>query len=108
MAGEKQKSVTVQLSEPVEHNGITHEQLVFRRCKTRDLVAMDKVSGDTRKTCAMYASMADVPLQVIEELDLDDFNEVAQQTAPLLGKSGKKALDDAAKKHAEKEKAASS
>ncbi len=83
------KTVTVPLDQPVEHGEKTYASLTLRKMKAKDLVAGDLVSGDTRKTFAIFASMAGVPIQVIEELDMDDFEKLGREAAPLMGKSAK-------------------
>ena len=83
------KTITIKLDVPVEHDGKTYASLTLRKMKARDLVAGDLVSGETRKAFAIFASMADVPIQVIEELDVDDFEAVGREAAPLMGKSAR-------------------
>ncbi|TFF20828.1 phage tail assembly protein [Jiella endophytica] len=88
-------TVTVPIGEPFDHDGKTYSQLTFRKMKVKDMIKADAVTGEFRKSCAMYASMADVPIQVIENLDTDNFTEIALKVAPLMGKSGKKAVAEA-------------
>jgi len=72
----------------------TYKELTFKRkMKGRDLLAMDAVSGEMRKSFALFASMADVPIAVFDEMDVDDFALCASEVAPLMGKRGKKMLD---------------
>jgi hypothetical protein len=92
--------VTVTLSEPVDFNGQTYTSLTFRKMRAKDVVASDLVEGATRKGFAIFASMANVPLPVIEELDIDDMEQVTAKVAPLMVKSAAAA---AAKAAAEKE-----
>lgn len=101
------QSLTITLTEPVTINEGKRDEavvaeLTFRRAKGRDFLMMDKVKGETSKTCAMYASMAGVPFQVFEEMSGDDFQRVMMEVAPLLGNSGKKALDAALAEAAKK------
>lgn len=84
------------LSESVSHGEKAYIELTFRKMKARDLVAMDAVQGEMRKTFALFASMADVPIQVIEEMDGDDFIRMGAEVAPLMGKSAKAAVAGAA------------
>lgn len=76
-------------SAPVAHGGKTYPSLTLRKMKARDMVSADLVNGETRKTFAIYASMADVPIGVIEELDADDYDRLEEVAAPLMGKSWK-------------------
>lgn len=89
--------IIVPLSAPVSvgtgDNKKTFSQLTFsRKATVRDLEAMDLVNGETKKSCALFASMAGVPLTVIQDLELDDFMTVSEKTAPLLGKKAAAAL----------------
>lgn len=92
-------------SEPVTFGSKTYKDLTFRKMKAKDLVAGDLVTGEARKGMAYFASMADVPIGVIEELDVDDFERMSEEVAPLMGKSSQEALRRAKEKA--KEKAAS-
>lgn len=72
----------------------TFKELTFsRQMKGKDLLAMDAVSGELRKSFALYASMAGVPIFVFEEMGVDDFSDMALAVAPLMGKRGKKVME---------------
>lgn len=94
-------SVTVMLGQAVEHDGKTYASLTLRKMKAKDMVAGDLVTGDTRKAFAIFASMAGVPIQVIEELDVDDFETLGREAAPLMGKSARLAAAKLAAREAE-------
>lgn len=79
-------TITVPLTEPAEYQGKTYAALTFRKLKVRDLTAADLVEGEVRKGVALFASNAGVPLGVIEELTVEDFERVNREAAPLLGK----------------------
>lgn len=79
------QKLTIKLSEPVEHNGMTYSELSFRKAKTGDLVAADAVKGEVAKSLAILACMADVSLPVMKELGLADFANISEQVAPLMG-----------------------
>ncbi|KQI68691.1 hypothetical protein AN189_07220 [Loktanella sp. 3ANDIMAR09] len=80
------KTLTIPLADPVEHKGKTYDALTFRRRKAKDLVAMEKVNGDSQQHMALLASMADVPLPVILELDSEDYERITDETVALMGK----------------------
>lgn len=82
-------AITFTPAEPIQHGGKAYPSLTLRKRKAKDMVAADLVSGATRKTFAVYASMADVPIGVIEELDADEFDRLEEVAAPLMGKSWK-------------------
>lgn len=88
-------TAVVPLADPLLVGGQTYTSLTLHRCRTKHLLAMDLVKGETRKSAALFASMAGVPLPVIEELTVDDFARVGEAAVPLLGNSGLKALADA-------------
>lgn len=102
MTDAPKKTLTIDLEEPVNVDGTTYETLTFRRRKAKDLSRMDLVKGDNRKHMAMLASMAGVPLQVIEELEGDDYDRVAEETVPLVGKSAMRALEEEREKQRKK------
>lgn len=85
------KTITFTPEDPPEHDGKTYTTLTLRKMKAKDLVAGDLVKGDARKSFAIFASMAGVPIQVIEELDVDDFERLGEVAVPLMGKSAEKA-----------------
>lgn len=82
---EIKKTVTVQLTTPVEHGGKTFNEFTFRQARTRDLVTMDKVQGQMAQTVALFALMADVTIDVMKEVTVADFNRIAVEAAPLVG-----------------------
>lgn len=84
------KKITVELDEAVEHDGKTYKSLTLRKMKAKDIVASDLVTGEARKGMAIFASMAGVPIQVIEDLDADDFEKLGLEAAPLMGKRGRR------------------
>lgn len=88
-------TVTFTPSEPITYNEKPYPVLSLRKMKAKDLVAGDLVDGDTRKSLAILASMAGVPIGVIEELDVDDFERLSDVAVPLMGKSAKAAMEAA-------------
>lgn len=77
---------TYTLKTPVIFGEKTFGSLTFRKMKARDLAAADLVSGNVKKGFAMLASMADVPIQVVLELDVDDLEGAQEVAAPFMGK----------------------
>lgn len=87
--------ITVPLSEPITHGKDTYTELKFTRLmRGRDMVAMDAVQGGVRRTYALYASLADVPLPVIYDMRTKDIGKVAEVVAGLTGESS--AIEEAA------------
>lgn len=79
-------TVTVPLTEPVEYQGKRYTELTFRKLKVRDLTAADLVEGEVRKGIALFASNAGVPVGMIEEISVEDFERINREAQPLLGK----------------------
>lgn len=92
--------ITVPLAETISVGKETFTEITFTRTtRGKDLVAMDAVQGDVRKSFALFASMAGVPIQVFLEMSTDDYEAVASAVAPLMGKRATSHL--AAKEKAE-------
>lgn len=96
------ETVTIKLETPVSFNGETFAELTFRKMKAKDLVAGDLVEGEIAKTLAIFGSMAGVPLAVMEQIDVDDFETLGDKVTPLMGKSALVAANEAARKKAAK------
>ena len=90
-------TVTVKLSNPVTYDGKTYSSLTLRKMKAKDLVAAEigGRTGETSQTLGIFASMADVSIPVIAELDMDDFEALAEAAAPLMGKKAAAAMENA-------------
>ncbi len=77
----------VKLAKAIEYNGVTYSELTFtREMQMRDMFAMDDQQGGTRRTCALYASMAGVPFEVVSQITNADMAGAAQAVAVLSGK----------------------
>ncbi|MDP2779840.1 phage tail assembly protein [Devosia sp.] len=78
---------TITLTKPILHNGQSYSELAFsREMQMRDMFAMDEHEGQTRRTAALYASMADVPFEVIAQLNTAEMALAAQAVAAVSGK----------------------
>lgn len=86
MADDKIRTVTVTLSEPVTVDGKTYAELTFRRMKARDTLVGEGEGNQISAGYKMFAALADVSLDVILELDVEDLAEVGAAVAPLMGK----------------------
>lgn len=95
------RTITIALDFPVEFKDESYSELTFRRLKGRDMATSDAFRSRIEKHMAMLAGMAGVPVQVIFELDADDYERVSEETIPLMGKStaaAHKAAQEAAAK----------
>lgn len=82
---------SVTLKYPVTVGSKEYTSLSFRRPKAKDMLAADKVGGGARGLFATYASVADVEIAVIEELDYADYLAVQKVVEDILGNSQQEA-----------------
>lgn len=84
---EKIEPLTIKLSEPIIVEGKTYNDITFtRKMKGKDMLAMDMVKGEMHKQYALLASLLDVPISVISEINVDDLTDIMESAAPFLGK----------------------
>ncbi|WP_294948310.1 phage tail assembly protein [Sulfurivirga sp.] len=75
----------IELSVPLKDGGNEITALKLRRPTVRDLLVMDGVQGDLHKTVRMIAQLADLPPDVIEQMDVKDFEKASTAVADFLG-----------------------
>lgn len=75
----------IELSVPLNDSGNEISTLRLRRPTVRDLLVMDDVEGDLRKTVRMIAQLSDLPPEVIEQMDVKDFEKASTAVADFLG-----------------------
>lgn len=80
------KTVTVPLSEKVEHDGKTYSELTFRPMKARDALVAEGEASQVMAGYKLFAALADVPVEVILELEMLDLAKVGEEVAPMMGK----------------------
>ena len=80
------KTVTVPLSEKVEHDGKIYSELTFRPMKARDALVAEGEESQVMAGYKLFAALADVPVEVILELAMTDLAKVGEGVAPLMGK----------------------
>lgn len=80
------KNVIVKLETPVSHDGVDYPSLTFRRMKARDALVAEGEENQTMAGFKIFAALADVPVEVILELDMVDLAKVGEEVAPLMGK----------------------
>ena len=81
-------AATVTLKHPVTVDGTKYETLGLRRMKARDALVGEGETNETMAGFKMFAALADVPVEVILDLDMEDLTELAAKVAPLMGKRG--------------------
>ena len=98
MMSKKKTTVTVPLDYPVEVDGKTYSSLTLRRMKAKDALIAEGEKNEARAGYLMFAALAEVDIEVIEELDVDDLEHLSEKAAPLMGKSASKKLAEMADK----------
>lgn len=81
------KQVKVVLEFPFDYDGREITSLTFRRMKTKDSYVGEDIENPAKAGFALFAALAGVKIEVIEELDIDDLEKVSEETLPLMGKS---------------------
>ena len=88
----KPKSATLTLEHPFEHDGREVTCLSFRRMKAKDSYVAEGEQNQARAGFMLFAALAGVDVEVIDELDIEDLERVGEVIQPLLGKSQAKQL----------------
>lgn len=85
------ESLTITLKHPIEKRGkdsgtvlMSLESLTIRRPKARDMAALDKVPGDINRMLEMAARLSGEPRVLLDELDTEDFLQVAGAVGRFL------------------------
>lgn len=86
------RSITVKLDYPFEHDGREISSLTFRRMKAKDALIGEGGEEKVKTGYMLYATLAGVPIEVIEELDMEDLEKIAEAVVPLMGKSAREEL----------------
>lgn len=90
--GDKLRSITVPLAFPVTvtlpgaDKPSTFNELTIRRMKAKDAYASEDEGNKVRAGYRMFAQLADVPVEVIEEIDMEDMAAVGEAVAKMMGK----------------------
>ena len=80
------KTITVTLNTPVQVDGVDYASLTFRPMKARDALVAEGEDSQVLAGFKLFAVLADVPVDVILELDMLDLAKVGEEVAPLMGK----------------------
>ena len=84
-----QTKQAVALKYPVQAAGVVYDRLVMRRAKGRDLKLARKQAGGDEAEMDSYlmATLCDVSVDVIDELDLVDLRAMQEAMRDFLGLS---------------------
>lgn len=78
----------IKLKHPVIFNDEQVDELtVPDRLKLKHMKAMDNASGEIGKIAALIGSMADWPMSAVDQIDVEDFNAIAEVTSGFLAQS---------------------
>lgn len=80
------KTVTVTLDTPVTHDGVEHQTLTFRQMKAKDALVAEGEESQVLAGYKLFAALADVPVEVILELEMTDLAKVGEEVSPMMGK----------------------
>jgi len=76
---------TIKLSHAITIENNTYEKLSLRRPKVRDRLAVERLKKtDAEKEITMIANLAEVTVEVIEELDLADYGKIQEVLQSFL------------------------
>lgn len=75
---------TCELKAPVEHAGATYNRVTLRRVTVGDLAAQERVEGDLAKVITMIARLSGLPEEIIEKIDMADFNVLSTLMADIM------------------------
>ena len=72
-------SNTITLKHPVTVAGTVYQTLTMRRPKVRDMLTSDRAGGsDAEREIRTFANLCEVATEVVEELDLADYQQLQQ------------------------------
>ncbi|MGB3026856.1 phage tail assembly protein [Paradevosia shaoguanensis] len=79
---------TLTLKHPVTIGEVEYKVLTLRRMKARDALVAEGEDNKIMAGYLMFAAIADVSVEVILDLDMEDLTELGKKVAPLMGKHG--------------------
>lgn len=90
MSDKKPQKVAVQLEFPVDlPDGTVLAEITIRRPRAKDAAVVEEASGqgETAQGLAMLACLTGLSVDVISELDLDDFTKASEVVADFFPQS---------------------
>lgn len=77
----------IQLKYPIIFNDEQVTEITLpERLKLKHLKAMDAMTGEVGKIAALIGSMANLPMSAVDQIDVEDFNAIAEVAGDFLGK----------------------
>jgi len=75
----------IKLKHPVIFNDEQVDEITLPdRLKLKHMKAMDNANGEIGKIAALIASMADWPMSAVDQIDVEDFNAIAEVAGGFL------------------------
>ncbi|MBY0401804.1 phage tail assembly protein [Myxococcota bacterium] len=87
MSDPKPRTKTIPLDFPVEREGGEITELVIRRPKAKDLALVEEVRAKgegVEEAIALLAILSGQPVEVIEEIDFEDFTRASEALADFF------------------------
>jgi hypothetical protein len=81
------RSVTVTLLTPIKVANEDVTSLTLRRLRGKEIRTMDKAIGNAGMTLGLIGTLAGIPPSSVDQIDGEDFTELAQVVAGFFGKS---------------------
>lgn len=81
------RSVTVTLLTPIKVANEDVTSLTLRRLKGKEIRSMDKERGTAAVTLGLIGTLAGIPPSSVDQIDGEDFTELADVIAGFFGKS---------------------
>ncbi|MDN2578952.1 phage tail assembly protein [Aquibium sp. ELW1220] len=82
------RTVTINLREPIEHDGMVIAEVTVRSPKVRDLRAIDVEAGkdatEFDKGIVMASLLTGIPVEAVEEMGASDFAAVSEAVAGFM------------------------
>jgi hypothetical protein len=79
---------TIPLKFPIIVNDLVVSELTLpERLKLKHMRAMDNASGDIGKISALIGSLTELPNSAIDQIDVEDFNAIAEVAGGFLSQS---------------------
>lgn len=77
-------TVTITLCKPIQVEGEALSELTLREPTVKDLLAQDKITGETAQMAAMLEALADIPRSAVLQISAKDFVRCVQVVSDFL------------------------
>jgi hypothetical protein len=85
MPEQKKEQVKITLKHPVQFDGREVKELTMRRSKVKDQLAVEKEKiSEAEREVRLFARLCNVPMELIEEIDLADYKQIQKEYGDFL------------------------